>query len=144
MDNHRERIANFKIEPPGLFQDSATYSPVDGHAEETNQPEGYNLPIKGWAVRPLARNEVGGFPLFSVVWIFPPTLQKTGSSMVFLCIDLQVLIIYCLVRRKLGNTYHRFIHFQWWKVKLVTTSHLTALLLYFHRDAKVPSPSSRS
>ena len=39
MDGHKEKIGNFKIEPPG-FVPGTRNSSQDGHVEETSAPRG--------------------------------------------------------------------------------------------------------
>lgn len=107
MDNHRERIANFKIEPPGLFRGRGNH-PKMGMLKRRIMPEDIIINCSKWVQLIVwARNKVGGY-LCSweyCCWeYFPGYTRLFGNNAVFPCIDLQVFFSYWLVMRKFGNT----------------------------------------
>lgn len=106
MDNHRERIANFKIEPPGLFRGRGNH-PKMGMLKRRIMPEDIIINCSKWVQFIVwARNQGEGvlcsWEYFAGILF---RLHRTvGNNMVSPCTDLQVLRSYWLVMwRKHGS-----------------------------------------
>lgn len=124
MDNHRERIANFKIEPPGLFRGRGNH-PKMGMLKRRIMPEDIIINCSKWAQNSLG-GEVGAglFPQGWLLGLFLVLWERCSA-----CTGRSPKFVQDWGQDERGHGLSLFISFSFWMVMFIETQRFLLPLL---------------